>query len=457
MKFDRWAQLWNSLRGRVLVLVMLNVVALGVLASVASYYRAAQTAEELFDVQLQQTAQTLLAIVDHDNDKVLVEPVDAAGKYQHLLVFQVWELLEGGFALRLRSPTAPTSPLPEPEAGQFMDADWNGSRWRFYTDLDLHTDTRVVVGQNLEVRERFVRSIAWHSLLPFLFVLPLLLWLLLTLRHALHPLVQLARDLSRRTPGHLAPLALVNPPLELRPVQAALNGLFERANAARETERRFIADASHELRTPLAALRIQLQVAQRSADAAARQAAVDKSLIGVDDMTRLVQHLLSLARLESQWETKALETVALDGVATQVCAELSTEAAGRGVCVVLDTVSASVRGVPDLLQVLVRNLLTNSVRHNREGGEVHVSVWMDVAGQACLAVCDNGPGVPADKLASLGQHRFERLDESVADGFGIGLSIVQRIAELHGARVERTCPQGTGGLRTTLYFDAAKE
>jgi two-component system sensor histidine kinase QseC len=105
----------------------------------------------------------------------------------------------------------------------------------------------------------------------------------------------------------------------------------------------------------------------------------------------------------------------------------------------------------------LRNLVLNSIRHNHPGGQVQITVWVDEALRPCVAVCDDGPGIPSQRLAQLGQRRFERLDETVADGFGIGLSIVQRVAQLHGATVERTSPQGQGGLRTTLIFEAQRD
>jgi two-component system sensor histidine kinase QseC len=203
-----------------------------------------------------------------------------------------------------------------------------------------------------------------------------------------------------------------------------------------ENERRFTADAAHELRTPLAALKVQTQVARRSRDATVRDHALSQIESGVDRATHLVEQLLRLARLDP------LKSV--EGAAPIDLRAILAEAAGRarnGNPPVAQTIIETYppgdlisHGDADLIGIAIRNLLDNAIRYTQP----EHTVWLEVktgADAYTLSVRDNGPGVPPATLPRLGE-RFYRGRESTAEGNGLGLAIVARVAELHGARFE---------------------
>jgi signal transduction histidine kinase len=109
-----------------------------------------------------------------------------------------------------------------------------------------------------------------------------------------------------------------------------------------------------------------------------------------------------------------------------------------------------VRGNPELLRILVRNLIDNAVRHTPSGTTVQVGIGQE-QGVATLSVSDDGPGIPEQEMDKVSE-RFYRPADTQASGSGLGLSIVKRIAEVHGASL-RFMQAGNGrGLRVTVEF-----
>ena len=139
-------------------------------------------------------------------------------------------------------------------------------------------------------------------------------------------------------------------------------------------------------------------------------------------------------------------------MARECCAELGPEALAKKIELELNgEYTAPISGSPDLLRVLVRNLLDNAIRYTPEGGHVVVSIQALKNSAHQLDVCDSGPGVPDEQLAQLGQ-RFSRFSPTLAEGVGLGLSIVLRIAEIHRARIAFSRTTTAGGLRVRAEF-----
>jgi two-component system sensor histidine kinase QseC len=272
-------------------------------------------------------------------------------------------------------------------------------------------------------------------------VLGLLIWL--ALRSGLKPLVALGRDVAVRDPDNLQPLEAADVPREVGPLVASLNGLFGRLRQSIDHERRFNADAAHELRTPLAGVRAQAEVALGASADAERTHALRQVIAGCDRAARLVDQMLTLARLDPKRTLAGGARFDLAAVARDAIAEIAPAGHARGVDVALDASPAQIVGDPALVAILLRNLLDNAIRHGPAGTTVEVGVQA-VAGGAELVVTDQGPGVPPDERDRLGE-RFHRVLGTGETGSGLGLSIVRRIAELHHAEVAfGAAPSGRG-------------
>ena len=442
-----------SLQARLVALMLAAVTLFGLLAGYESYKNALHEVDEIFDAQLAQLGQTLLAVAIHADDDETESTGPIAHKYQRALAFQVWSTEHDRPRLILHSGKSAAA-LPEtlPEEG-YSHGEWQGERWRYYRQSDPRRELEVVVGQNDLTRNDLAREVAWHNLQPFLFGTPLLAFAaLLAISFGLRPLRKLAQELNMRSPERLDPIHLDDTPKEIQPVLDALGQLLTRIAGTLENERRFTSDAAHELRTPLAALRAQVQAAMLTNEPAERLESLHKALQGMDRMSHLVGQLLTLARLDDLSASTHLEPVDLAAVARECCAELGPEALAKKIELELNgEYTAPISGSPDLLRVLVRNLLDNAIRYTPEGGHVVVSIQALKNSAHQLDVCDSGPGVPDEQLAQLGQ-RFSRFSPTLAEGVGLGLSIVLRIAEIHRARIAFSRTTTAGGLRVRAEF-----
>jgi two-component system sensor histidine kinase QseC len=436
-----------SLRKRLLAWLLLAISVLWLTVAASGFQRAHHEADELFDAQLAEVALALLALAHVGESQVAPDLAANFHKYQQRILFQLWREPRPGDRLQLltRSANAPSEPLSL--APGFSEREWNGELWRFYVQYDSDRDYVVQVAQSHTVRDDLAGDIAWRLILPMLLALPLLgaaVWL--AVGAALRPVDAVVGEVRQRQPEHLEALPLVGPmPVEIAPLVEALNGLFARVRATLDNERRFTADAAHELRTPLAALKVQAQVALRADDGPRRQALL-QVLEGVERMTHLVEQLLTLARVDPANPALSFAVCDLRGAAEQVCAELMPAALAKDLQLEIEPGPACpLNGHAGLLHTLLRNLVDNAIRYVPAGGVINLNV-----GAGELRLADNGPGIaPAERELAL--RRFHRLVGSEQSGSGLGLSIVSRIAELHGATLALEETPG-GGLTVRVVF-----
>ncbi|EFE96226.1 quorum sensing histidine kinase QseC [Serratia odorifera] len=321
--------------------------------------------------------------------------------------------------------------------------------WRLVWLTSPDSQHRIVVGQELDYRQDMALSLVTGQLTPWLVTLPLLMLLMaLMVGRELRPLRTVAAGLRQRAPDDATPIAAQRVPTEVRPLVDALNALFARINTMLLRERRFTSDAAHELRSPLAALRVQTEVVQLAGDdVAMRERAVENLSVSIDRATRLVDQLLTLSRLDALPNLDGQAPVDWGQLVPATLAEQEHHAHQAGV-----TLRYQPQGAPSprsgdglLLSLLVRNLLDNAVRYTPTGSAVTVTL-----NAAELRVEDEGPGVTTQHLARLGE-RFYRPPGQEQTGSGLGVSIVQRIADLHGLRVSFANRREGGFVARVLF------
>lgn len=308
----------------------------------------------------------------------------------------------------------------------------------------------VQVGERQDVRDELIEDVVSRLLYPLLYAFPVLATLVwLSVGKGLAPLQGITAEVASRAPHQLSPLEGKGAPDEIRPLVDALNGLLARLDTALENERRFTADAAHELRTPLAALKTQAQVAQRATDIDESRHALRQVVEGVDRATHLVEQLLTLARLEPGAVPPRMESLALRALAVECAVALAPQAMDKSIEISVEEGVATIVGNAAMLGILLRNLVDNAIRYTPRGGWVSIKVLREKT-RAVLEVCDSGAGIPPKERDQV-IRRFYRVLGSGEDGSGLGLSIVQRIAEFHGATVELG-ESTAGGLSVRISF-----
>ncbi len=328
--------------------------------------------------------------------------------------------------------------------------------WLVYTDVSANGVAQAA--QRMSARHDTAAESASKIFVPMivlaLFVAGLMV---VALRRGLTPLDDAAQSVASRTALSLSPIPTADVPAEITPLVTSINGLMARLSHAFTTQRSFLADAAHELRTPVTALRLQLQLLQRSHDAAGRAEAIAELQVGIDRSQRLLEQLLHVARFDPEGEVMHREVVDLARLVRDVVSAMSPGADHRG----LDLGAAAeaevlAEGDWGQLTVLLNNLVENALRYTAPGGVVDVQVSR-LDGRPTLSVFDTGPGI-AESERELVFGRFYRGPEARASepgGSGLGLAIVRAIADLHGAVVSLHTPASGKGLEVRVVFPQA--
>jgi signal transduction histidine kinase len=253
-------------------------------------------------------------------------------------------------------------------------------------------------------------------------------------------------------------LAITGPNDELKELGDTIDGLLERLEVAFRAQRRFVANASHELRTPLATIRASLDVAVAKPEGAPPQtiALATRVRAELDRIDGLLEAFLVLARAQHR-NLPGYAVLPLDYVVGAALADQQAAIRARNLTV-QDAAApggAWVRGSQALLSRMAENVLENAVRHNEDGGWIHVTAATE-AGRARLVVENGGQVLDQRQVDELSQP-FRRLgaDRIGTDrGSGLGLSIVAAIAEAHNGRLDLQARPG-GGLRVCIDLPAA--
>lgn len=212
----------------------------------------------------------------------------------------------------------------------------------------------------------------------------------------------------------------------------------------------FVANVSHELRTPLTSLQGFVETllggALKDEEAATRFLKIMEE--DVNRLSRLIDDLLTLSRLESKQELLHFKRIHLNHEIAQILERFKPHAEGRNLNLIDETAQAEAIYLDadrDKLHQVFVNLLDNAIKYNRDGGEVRLqAVVRD--GQAEIVIADTGIGIPQEAMGRLFE-RFSRVDKARSremGGTGLGLSIVKHIVEKHGGRVACESVWGQG-------------
>lgn len=451
-----------SLRWRTYVVATLTCLLAWIAGGAAIYEAAAREYEAMCHENLRNLAQTVLSFASHELREVMSDelphegatPVHAetvstlGSRYS----YQIWSK-DGKLLLRSAHAitTGPYGPLG---VAGLSNRVIGGTKHEVFVLLAPSQDMEIHVAdsndEGLTMTPEFRRNFVFALMMSLPPVLGLT-WLLMS--RAFDALRSTADQLQGRGPADVGPLVVANPPRELEPVIHAINGFVDQAAEELAHQRSFTALAAHELRTPLASMRVQAQVLSRAATTQDRAQCVEMLQDNVDRCARMITQLLSLARADaSAQEVDRKEQVRLNLAFADVLSDFAEEVGRRGIDLTCDLQAAELIADPVGLQALLRNLVSNAMRHTPDAGSIRIETRRG-EGQVVLSVEDSGDGIPEDEMDNVFKRFYRRAGEG-GSGVGLGLAIVASVVRAHRAKIELGRARA-GGLKVDVYFPAA--
>lgn len=419
----------ESIQLKLSITLSLAILVVALVAGLLSFRSAFDEAHELQDDLLRQVAQ----LVDRRRLAPATPAAEArnpTGDDESRVIVQ---RLDEANPLALGVDAGGALSLPRTLADGLQTREVGGESFRLLVKTTAAGE-RIVVAQETGFRDEIARDGALRTVMPFLILVPVLLWVVADLvRKMFRPIAAMSREVDQRAGQALHPVDERHLPIEVRPFAVAINRLLGRVDQSMASQRRFVSDAAHELRSPLTALSLQLE---RLADAEMSGTARERLTVlrrGIDRSRSLLDQLLAMATAQSGVE-RPDPPISVQAVFRRVLEDLLPLAEAKNVDVGVEG-EQDVEVLANELDMItvVRNLVDNAIRYTPEGGRVDLAVATSDAG-AELRIRDNGPGIP---LAERGRvfDPFYRMPGSGEIGSGLGLSIVQAIAQRIGAEI----------------------
>jgi len=440
----------RSIVARTIALHLVAIVATSILMPLALYLMLNRTALDLQNTALREQADEILSYLAMapDGSLRLNLPEPLAGLYSEAYGRYAFAVLggDGGVLFSSLSGNRAVADAPPHGGNPVFFTMHRGEATLYGISLPINKagrDLVVQVSQDLAHRDVLIDDIVADFFTRVGWITAPILFLLLVIdvaiiRRAVRPVI-VASNLAERIGPLRTDLRLpeLGMPREVQPLVHAVNQALDRLEEGFRSQREFTADAAHELRTPLAILRTQIDmIADRELAQWLRN--------DVENMSRLVNQLLEMAELET-FVIGPDETADLVAVSAEVAAFLAPLALANGKRVAVSGARGPVlvHGNPDMLARAVRNLVENALVHTSP----LTTVEIEIDQHGAISVSDRGPGVPSAEREQIFR-RFWRRDRRRQGSAGLGLSIVARIAERHGARVSVADRAGGGAVFT---------
>lgn len=428
----------HTLRQRLLRFILIPLLLSLLIAGSVSFFTARKETAEIYDKQLVLLARVLHSLArqeDGDEETHNLTRFDTIlGDYNsNSFFYRIWI----GGKLVLTSPNA-RSFKSEFRSPGFSDHTFGGNLWRVFVFRDQPNGIAVEVAGRENLRSDIIQEILLVMFVPLLASVPVitvLVWF--GIIGGLKPISLLSGLIKSRDPHNLSPLSTReiqdgDMPDEITPLVDALNTLMSRTRRVLEDEKSFTDHAAHELRTPLAAIKVQAQVALRTAEGEEKQQMLEDLVSGVNRASHLVSQLLWLARTQAQQQKPG--RVFLDAVLNTVINEFSGEVAKRHQTMEVNiAANTEITGSQELLNILFRNLIDNAVKYTPDSGTISIGLHQGQK-DIVFTICNDGPGIPAHERQNIFKH-FYRIAGSSEIGCGLGLALADRICEMHNAQI----------------------
>lgn len=456
-----------SIRRRIILFIIGSLTIVNIVAGIYIFHHTQSEIEEIFDAEQAQVARIIDQLIsetsisnDHDLAVSLVPDIQGSKytqlghEYERKIAYQVWDL-EGN--LLLMSENAPYHPLAATASG-YSTTEYEGRTWHIFA-LYSNTEKKwIFTAQQEETREELIELITADQVFSMFVVNALVLLIVVAgVIVGTRPIETFSRELASRDGANLARIDL---PLskELLPIKDSVNRLLERIESALLQEKSFSADLSHELRTPLAAIKIHAQnieLKEQLSEESTRS--LRRMIAGVDIMSKTIEQLLLLGKIEAESHSMMQEEVPLISLVKNLFTILPADLHKKNE-LELEGDEIIVMGNNALLTALLRNLIENASKYSETGTPITVTVKSgDSASNeyALVEISDRGPGMTDEqKVNSLKRHY--RVSDTQTYGSGLGLSIALKIVELHKGKLEFKDRSTGSGLIATVHLPKAR-
>ena len=436
-----------SLSGQLLLWLMICLFIILSISAVVSYSRAYHFANLAYDRALLREVLALAEQVDVINNQVTIDLPEIA---KNLLEYDKDDYINYRISAPDGSLVVGEANIPPPKK------QLKGGAHIYYDDMLDKEKVRVVayalpiinselkgnlliqVTETPTKRERMALEIIEEMLIPQILIMLVTAFVIfLSIKRSLLPLNQLRDSLANRSHEDLSPIATISAPQEIIPLLDEMNDLMLRVKVGVDFQKAFVADASHQLRTPIAALQNQVELALRENVSDHVRHTLQNIAVSTLHLSRLVQQLLTLARIEPSTKSHyTFEKVNLTSLVQEVTSEWVPRALTKGIDLGFEAGSNRalvISGNAFMLKEMLSNLIDNAIRYTPKGGEVTVAL-SESDDSIVLQVMDNGIGIAREKR-ELVFNRFYRVEDNASEGCGLGLAIVKEIVLAHHAGI----------------------
>ena len=446
----------TTLSRKLFIRIAPTIIATILLIGGLAFYSATKEINTVYDAQLISNANVLWTLVSDeikegerdypkkvdDIDLTVANQLalnDSADDYADSRMFRVWK----SGTIMMYSDTALPTIVPKQGNG-FSTIHYKNEDWRIYTLPISKNDVFIEVGEKMDLRNTLVANILINLALPLLLLVPIvciLIWF--SIGNGLGVIRDLVEQIGKRSPDDLSHVNAELLPKDLAPLGKSLNQLFTKLEHSFTAERRFTDHAAHQLRTPQATTKLQLQMLAKANSAEEREALIKELMLSNERATKLINMLLTSARLNHQSIT--LQQMSIYPAIASVMAELGLLAKQKKIDMALEgNEHITVLADEVLFKLMMHNLIENAIKYTPANGKVRVKI--EPQEKSCkISVSDTGRGI-AEKERELVFGRFYRVSTPEAEGSGLGLTIVAEIVNRFKGKITLKTPDSGKGL-----------
>jgi len=442
----------TSIRTYLVVVLISTITLVSFLTALHGYRESMKQARLLFEDQLLQQALILSVIPVDEYTNVFNSDYHDQNKISN----NAFQIFNQNKELVIRSKNTPETAIVDFDPG-FSEINFAGYRWYAFVKFNESQSTWIMVAERSDIRHKLADSIIMESVFPIVVSIPLtalLIWLIVGF--GLKPIHELASQLRSKQVTDLTPIKVDAIPNELTTLAESANDLLQKLERSFSREKRFNSDVAHELRTPIAALKIHLQNLLTDLDTPPDSAI--KLEEGLRRINHLVEQIILLNRMTPDHYIAQFTNIDLFDITRNVIEDVLDEINVKKQTLKFDGKKCEVFGDAFAVETMIKNILRNAIKYTPEHGKLVIRI-KEKEDKRIVQIMDNGPGIPVVEHDRVFE-RFYRLGGdrhfSTSLGCGLGLSIVQYIAELHDANLTLKPSEFESGLLFTVLFPGKK-